>query len=311
MPVDPQVRAYLDAMAAANLPPAETLTPQQAREQMIVSSAALGPSEAVHAVEDRYLAGPSGDVPARVYRPSADRPLPALVYFHGGGWVAGSVATHDGYCRALCNASGVAIISVDYRLAPEHPFPAAIDDAFWATQSVARLAAELGLDPQRLAVGGDSAGGNLAAATAIMARDRGGPRLAMQLLIYPVIDAACDTPSYRENAEGYGLTRASMQWFWQQYAPSSKDRANPYCAPLRCAELTGLPPAVILTAEYDPLRDEAEAYAARLRAAGVHVELTRYGGMIHGFVRRLALFDQARRALVQVADALRTGLAAG
>ena len=308
MPLDPQVRAYLDTLAAAKLTPTEQLTPAAAREQMIAASAALGPSEPVHAVEDRWIAGPGGDVPVRIYRPSAERPQPALVYFHGGGWAVGSVATHDGYCRALCNAAGVAIVSVDYRLAPEHPFPAAADDAYATLLGVARLSSDWGIDVSRLAVGGDSAGGNLAAAAALMARDRGGPPLALQLLIYPVTDAGCDTPSYRENEEGYGLTRASMLWFWDQYAPRPEDRANPYAAPLATADFSGLPPAIIITAEYDPLRDEAEAFAARLRDAGVPVELTRYDGMIHGFVRRLVLFDRAREALGQVAAGLRRGL---
>jgi acetyl esterase len=310
MPLDPQVRTYLDTLAAANLPPVETLTPEEARRQMIVASVALGPAEAVYAVEDRWIDGAADKLPVRIYRPSGARPLPVLVYFHGGGWVVGSVATHDGYCRALSNAAGVAIVSVDYRLAPEHCFPAAAEDAYAATKAIASLAAELGLDPQRLAVGGDSAGGNLAAAVALMARDRSGPSLAMQLLIYPVTDAACDTPSSRENAAGYGLTSTAMQWFWRQYAPQAEDQAHPYAAPLRAADLRHLPPAVILTAEYDPLRDEAEDYAHRLEAASVRVKLTRYDGMIHGFVRRLVQFDRAREALADTAAALRQGLAA-
>jgi acetyl esterase len=210
----------------------------------------------------------------------------------------------------LTNAAGVAVVSVDYRLAPEHPFPAAPDDAYAAVAWLAEPAnaAGLGLDPSRLAVGGDSAGGNLAAVVARRARDRGGPRLALQLLIYPVTDAALDTPSYHENADGYMLTRTAMEWYWDQYVPDLTRRSDPDASPLRAADLSGLAPALVLTAGHDVLRDEAEAYARRLDAAGVPVRLVRYPGMIHGFLRRYTVFEQGKIALGVVAETLRDAL---
>jgi acetyl esterase len=232
-----------------------------------------------------------------------------LVYFHGGGWVIGNPDTHDNLCKALANRSSARVVSVDYRLAPEHRFPAAPEDCYAATCWVAERGAEIGVDGARLAVAGDSAGGNLATVVALMARDRGGPRLRHQVLIYPVTDCDFDTPSYRDNAEGYLLTRDAMRWFWDHYLPDPDLRTNPYAAPLRAEKLAGLPPATVLTAEYDPLRDEGEAYAARLREAGVPVEATRHHGQIHGFVQLLDVFDAARRAVDELGLALRRALA--
>lgn len=309
MPLDPQAKDFLERLSAAKLPEVTALSPGEAREQMELGAALLGRPKPVGRVEDRMIPGPAGPIRVRVTAPAGVGPFPGLVFFHGGGWVVGSIASHDHLCRAVTDAAGLAVVSVDYRLAPEHPFPAAVDDAEAATAWVAANADALGIDPARLAVGGDSAGGNLAAVVARRARDRGGPRLAFQLLIYPITDADLDTPSYLENADGYLLTREAMAWYWDRYAPDPAARADPDASPLRAPSLAGLPPALVITAGFDPLRDEAEAYARRLRDAGVAVRLTRYPGMIHGFLRRHAFFDQGRAALSEVADALRSALA--
>ena len=256
--------------------------------------------------ENRKLAGPGGDLPVRIYIPFGKGPFPVVLYFHGGGWVIGGIESSDGLCRSLANASGCIVVSVDYRLAPEHPFPAAVDDAFYATLWAAENASSFGGDPSRIAVSGDSAGGNLAAVVAQIARDRGKPAIGFQLLIYPVTDGACDTPSYSENAEGYFLTRDAMQWFWNHYVPKEADRSQPYASPLRASNLAGLPAALVITAEFDPLRDEGERYAEGMRTAGTPVQLTRYDGMIHGFFAMSAIIDQGRTAIQQSAAALRT-----
>ncbi|MEN8159131.1 MAG: alpha/beta hydrolase, partial [Myxococcota bacterium] len=234
--------------------------------------------------------------------------LPALVYFHGGGWVIGSIDTHDGSCRDLANRIGCVVVSVDYRLAPENPYPAAAEDCYAATKWVSENAAAVGVDPGRIAIGGDSAGGNLTAAVALMARDRGAPALRHQLLVYPVTDADFSRPSYRENAEGYLLTTKAMEWFWGHYVPDPARRQDAYAAPLRAPDLSGLPPAFVLTAEYDPLRDEGEALAARLEQAGVPTRLTRYEGAIHGFFAMGLLAEVARRAVDDAVAELRQAL---
>jgi acetyl esterase len=288
-----------------------TLAPDEARRRNAANAQAMGPAEPVAEVRDRTVPGPGGPIPIRVYVPEGTGPFPALVYFHGGGWVIGSIATHDVTCRQIANAAGCMVVSVDYRLAPEHKYPAAVDDAYAATAWVFEHAASIGADPRRVAVGGDSAGGNLAAAVSLMARDRASFRPVLQLLIYPILNHDLDTPSYLENADGYLLTRDTMRWFWQCYLRRAEDGRDPYASPLRAEDLRGLAPALVITAEYDPLRDEGEAYAARLRDAGVPVALTRYDGMIHAFFRRTELFDQARVAMQEVADALRRAFASG
>jgi len=304
MPLDPQTQVLLEQMAKANLTPYEAMTPQEARRQTALGSCFMERPPEVLAWEDREIPGPQGSLRIRHYRPSAAAVLPVVVFFHGGGWVMGSIETHDGYCRQLANASGWAVVSVDYRLAPEHKFPAGLEDAHAATSWVSEHAAEIGVDPQRITVAGDSAGGNLAAAVPLLARDRGGPGLRFQLLLYPVLDHHFDTPSYRANATGYHLTRDAMIWSWGHYLHSPRDGALPYASPLRADDLSGLPAALVMTAEYDPLRDEGEAYAARLHAAGVPVTLKRYDGLIHGFARRTNVLDRAREALQDVAAAL-------
>lgn len=310
MPLDPQVKKLLDEAAAAGGPPLSRQTPEEARQGARNTAAATSlPPEPVARVEDRCIPGPGGDIPVRIYTPAGPGPMPVLVYFHGGGWVMSDLNTHDGLCRALANRSCAMVVSVDYRLAPEAPFPAAIEDACAATLWVWRNAASLGADPSRVAVGGDSAGGNLAAATCLWSRDQGFPPIAFQLLIYPVVDRSFDTRSYLENAEGYHLSRESMIWFWRQYLAQESDGLNPLAAPLRAESLAGLPPALVITAEYDPLRDEGEAYAARLKEAGVPVTLTRYQGMIHAFVRMAGVLDKGKAAVEECSAALRSALA--
>jgi acetyl esterase len=306
MALDPQARAVLDQMAEAGGPPINELSVNEARQAAAALAAMQGLPEPIGGIEDRTLLGPGGGIPIRIYTPSGDGPFPVLLYFHGGGWVIGDIESSDGLCRTLTNAVGCIVVSVDYRLAPEHPFPAAADDAYHATLWAATYASSFGGDPSRIAVCGDSAGGNLAAVVAQIARDRGQPEICFQLLIYPVTDAACDTPSYSENAEGYFLTREAMQWFWNHYIRIDADRDNPYASPLRAGNLAGLPSAMVITAEFDPLRDEGELYAERMRAAGVPVQLVRYHGMIHGFFAMSAIINQGKTAVQQSAATLRT-----
>jgi acetyl esterase len=303
MPVHPQVQALIDALGLANLPGLETLTPIAARDRFLVMAELRRQSgvEAIHDVRDVRIGGPAGSLPIRIYSPALEKPAPALVFYHGGGWVIGDLESHDHVCRALANGAQCVVAAVDYRLAPEAKFPAAVDDCFAATQWVAEHSAELGIDPGRIAVGGDSAGGNLAAVVARLARDRGGPALIYQLLIYPVTDLRMGSASYVENAEGPLLTKAAMAWFIDHYARTGADRIDPLASPLLAPDLVGLPPAFVLTAECDPLRDEGEAYGQRLLEAGVPTEVKRYAGMPHGFFSFGAAFDGSKEA---IADAL-------
>jgi acetyl esterase len=308
MPLDPIVKQLL-ALIPPDLPPYESLTPDEAREQIRERRIQIGEPEPVALIEDRTIPGPDGAIPVRVYTPGVHGPYPAAIYFHGGGWVIGDIDTHDPVCRALANAAGCVVISVGYRLAPEHKFPAAAEDAYAVTEYCATRAAEFDVDPARIAVAGDSAGGNLAAVVALMARDRGGPVLSYQALIYPVTDCNFDRDSFRDNATGYFLTTASMRWFWNHYLRNEADGAEPYASPLRAASLADLPPALIITAEYDPLRDEGEAYAAKLTDAGVKTMLHRYDGMVHGFVSMAIFVPAGNDAIAEVAAALRSALA--
>ncbi|MDE3155584.1 MAG: alpha/beta hydrolase [Acidobacteriota bacterium] len=293
MPLDPAARAYIDKLIAAGEKPVADLTVDEARAQSRRLAAQAGPGEPVARVEDLEIPLTGRTIPARLYAPETAGPLPVYVFFHGGGWVRGDLETADFVCRAMSNRAGCLVISVNYRHAPEHKFPAAIDDAYDATVWVAQNAARLGGDPSRLAVGGYSAGATLATVVARLARERRGPRLVFQLLQAPAANYAFDTPSYRENAEGYVLTTRSMQWFWRHYLRTEADGESPLASPLRAADLSGLPPAFVMTAEFDPLRDEAEAYADRLRAAGVAVTQKRYAGMIHVFFGPEAIPDMA------------------
>jgi acetyl esterase len=306
MPLDPQVQAFLDLLSAAGGAPPHELPLDEARRQMEASVMALGPPPEIASVEDRRIPGPEGEIPIRIFRNNPTGPAPGVVYFHGGGWVLGSINTHDKLCRELAKEAGAVVVSVDYRRAPEHMYPAAAEDAYAATCWVAEHAKELGMDPDRLSVAGDSAGGNLAAAACLMIRDRGGRPPSLQVLVYPITDFNLDTPSYLENAEGYYLTRDSMAWFWRQYLSDPADGEKPYASPLRAADLSSLPPALVLTARYDPLRDEGRAYAERLSQAGVAVDLVEYDGLIHGFLRRTDAFDKAKDALRRIAKAIKT-----
>jgi acetyl esterase len=309
MPLDPQSRFLLDQFAAQGAPALHEMTPAQAR-QAFESMRIPAPGESVASIENRRVPGPDGEIPVRLYVPErAPTPSGATLYFHGGGWVIGSPDTHENLCKVLANRSGARVLSVDYRLAPEHRWPAAAEDCYAATCHVAEHGAAFGIDGARLAVAGDSAGGNLAAVVALLARERGGPRLRHQVLIYPVTDHDFERPSYRENGQDYFLTTETMQWFWDHYVPDRGRRNDSSAAPLRAEKLGGLPPATVITAEYDPLRDEGEAYAERLREAGVATTLSRYDGQIHGFVSMLDLLDAGRRAADQIGAALRGALA--
>jgi len=287
------------------------LTPQQARARIRAgAAAAAGPEQAQPTVTDLAIPGPAGTLPARFYEPPGmgleDRPL--IVYFHGGGWTIGDLDTCDSVCRFLALNTPATVLSVGYRLAPEHPFPAAVDDALAAFRWAAVDNVRLGVDPGRIAVAGDSAGGNLAAAVSLLARDGDGPAPAMQALIYPVTDAVGGQRSRDEFAEGFLLTKADMDWFERHYLPPGADHADPRVSILRAVDLSGLPPAYVTTAGFDPLRDEGESYAARMRDAGVQVTLRRHSGLIHGFANMTAVSDAARAAMLELTAAIRSHL---
>jgi acetyl esterase len=304
MPVDPQIQALLDM--GTGVPATHTLSVAEARVQYEARVAIMAPPASVGAVSERIIQGPDGDLRLRIYQPVGLGPFPLLAFFHGSGFVLCSLDTHDGMCRNLCAGAGCIVVSVDYRLAPEHKFPAGLDDCVFATRWVAVNAAKLNGDATRLVAGGDSAGGNLAAATALRIRDEGGPTLCGQLLIYPVTDFYTPgTPSYTENAEGYGLTRDTMRWFWDHYLRDPLDAAQSYASPLRASDFKGLPPALVVTAGYDPLRDEGEYYAEKLRAAGTPCVLSRWAGMNHGFFFWVGLVDKAGEAMAECCAWLR------
>ena len=302
--IHPQAKLILDGMAAAGGPPFWELTPEQARATVAANNANIGPGPAVESVRDVLIPGQAGGMPARVYSPVPDAPG-VVVYYHGGGWVVGSVEGWDASVRALAVASGCDVVSVDYRLAPEHIFPAAADDAYdalvWAAGSLA--------DGRPLVVAGDSAGGNLAAVTALRARDLGGPPIALQLLVYPVTDHDLDRPSYHEyDGSEFIVNRRDMVWYWDHYTPDPAIRGNPYASPLRASDMSGLPPAYLVTAEHDPLRDEGFAYAERLRAARVPVEHRHYGSQIHAFFSFVNLLDDADKSVADAGAAIRAAV---
>jgi acetyl esterase len=305
----PEIKALLDRQATSGRPPLHRQSVEQARAFHVADAGALnGPPAAVATVADRLVPGPAGELPVRVYTPEGSPPFPIVVFFHGGGWVVGTLDTYDPLCRALAAATPAVVVSVGYRLAPEHRWPAAVEDAYAATEWASRNAAALGGAQHRLAVAGDSAGGNLAAVVALGARDRGGPAIAFQLLVYPALDAAGDTASWREYAEGYHLTADGMRWYWDHYLGGA-DGAAPDASPLRAAFVGDLPPALVIGAEYDVLRDEGEAYAARLAQAGIDATASRHPGVVHGFVRWRAVTGAAEDAIQEAAAALRSALA--
>jgi acetyl esterase len=310
MPLDPQVKNFLDRLAAAELPPIQEQTVAQARAQMDFSTRFLGELPRVDKVEDRRIPAPGGALLMRIITPLEARAerLPVVVYFHGGGWVLGNIESHESICRAIANVAGAIVVTVDYRLAPEHRFPAAALDAYAATSWVAEHAGEFGGDADRIAVAGDSAGGNLAAVTCLLAQERKGPRIAFQVLIYPITDYNLQNGSYSRFAEGFFLTRSEMAWYWEKYVPKRDDRNHPHAAPCRVDDLSGLPPALVVTAEFDVLRDEGETYACRLQSAGVPVRISRYDGMIHGFVRRYPFFDRGKAAIAEIGREIKGAL---
>jgi acetyl esterase len=308
--LDPKIEAVLAGMLAAPGPPSHEIPIEQARVNHRMETEALcGEGPPVAAVRDLAIPGPGGEIPLRAYTPegAGERP-PLVVFLHGGGWALGSIETYDAPLRALANASGAVVVSVEYRLTPEHRFPAAVNDSLMAVRWAAAEGGQLGADPSRLAVAGDSAGGNLAA---VCARSlRGEVDLRLQVLIYPVTDGGVNTPSFREFGERFGLTAAGMRRFWELYLDGADAASDPDAAPLRDPDLRGVAPAYVLTADHDVLRDEGEAYAHALRDAGVDVELHRWPGTIHGFIRWLAATEVAGEAISEVGDRLRRALAA-
>ncbi len=308
MPVDPQVRTILDVLAGLGGPKFVEMSAVDARAWF---NSFRRPFEVpIGAVEDRSIPGPGGDIPVRTFTPvdAGAGALPVLVYYHGGGWVVGDLDSHDTVCRSLANASGCKVVSVDYRMAPEDPWPASPEDCFAAVEWVVANAAALGVDANRLAVGGDSAGGNLAAAVTLRARAANGPHIAFQLLIYPAVDATMSLPSIESNGSGYFLEKVGMEWFYGHYLPEGADAKNPDVSPLFADDLAGLPPAYVITAEYDPLRDEGRAYAEKLEAAGVAVEYVNYSTMIHGFFGFQALVNASGEAIRVTGEALAKAL---
>ena len=303
MPLDPQAQAVIDAVNALGLPAVWEVTPEQARANAAARPRPAGPE--VAAVENRSIPGPDGDVPVRIYTPEGDGPFPILVWYHGGGWVVGDLESADSTSRHLCKGAGCVVVSVDYRLSPETKFPGPAEDCYAATVWAADNAASIGGDASRLAVGGDSAGGNLAAGVSLMAADRNGPAIVHQLLVYPVTDRNYQTASYVNNATGYMLARDAMQFYWDAYLDNEADADNPYAAPMQADSLVGQPSALVITAEYDPLRDEGEAYGRRLQEAGVDTKISRYDGMIHGFFGMVGIMDKSGQVMEEATTALR------
>jgi acetyl esterase len=312
MPLDPSAQAVLNMIKAAGGPLYETLPPDVARQLYLAGRAVTAPEPPpVASVEPLTAEGPYGPIALRYYRPqgsTAEQTLPVLVFYHGGGWVIGDLDTHDVVCRHLANRAGCAVVAVDYRMGPEHKFPTAVDDAFAATRFVSAQAGTLKLDPSRLAVGGDSAGGNLAAVVSLLARDEGLAGIRLQLLIYPAIDFTGNYGSQERFADGYLLTRANQAWFRGHYLVGPADEADWRASPLLAASHRGLPPAYILTAGFDPLSDEGEAYAKRLEAEGVSVTRRLFPGQIHGFITMGKVIPEAGTALDEAGDALRAHL---
>jgi acetyl esterase len=312
MALDPESQNLLNLMAAANRPAWVTLSPAAAREQYLSTRApAQGPLPQGVTVTNRTIPGPSGPLAIRLYRPdsaAAEAKLPALVFAHGGGWVFGNLDSHDVLCAQLAIGAGIAVFAIDYRLAPEERFPGAFDDVVAGLKWVAANGASLGIDTNKLAIGGDSAGGNLAAAVALWARDNNGPKLRMQMLAYPVTDAVARGDSYRQFNDGYGLNAVTMEWFFDHYTPQKGERADWRVSPLRAKSLANLPPALVVTAGYDCLRDEGRAYAWRLQKEGTVTDLVEFGGMLHGFLSSPMLLHGARRGTALCAAALREAL---
>jgi len=307
MPLHPSAAAIVQMLDEAGLLGTMDMTPQEMREQMDSRSGMI-PPHPLHSVVDRTIPGPAGDLPVRVYRRSDDTGLPVLVWFHGGGWVIGGLNSHDQMCRLLADDVGCVVISIDYRLAPEAQFPCAVDDCVAAYEWVLAHTDELGGDSTRIAIGGDSAGGNLTAVVALVARDQGITPPKVQVMIYPVTDDDFEAPSMIDNATGYFLETERMRWYFEQYAPRGADREDWRCNPMRAEDVSGLPPAIVVTAEYDPLRDQGEAYGHRLIDAGVDADVIRVDGVFHGFFGLHALIEPAKEPWDRVVVGLRDAL---
>jgi acetyl esterase len=304
--VAPEIRTVLEFIAAQGGPPMETLPPTEARRVAYGFTQLAGEPEPVARIENRRIPGRAGEIPIRIYTPEGDGPFPGALYFHGGGWMICDLETHDNICRSIAKRAGAVVVAVDYRLAPEHKFPAALQDCEDATRWVADNAASLRIDPRRLAVTGDSAGANMATVIAAKSRDAKGPAIALQVLVYPVTDLTSqETVSHKEFGEDHFLTGSVMKWFLANFLAKPEDARNPDVSPAFIANHRGMPPALVITAECDPLRDEGEAYAKRLQDSGISVVLTRYDGMIHPFLNMLGVSQGAQKAIDQIAAAIR------
>jgi acetyl esterase len=309
MPLDPTLKMILDS-SGREAPPLSAGSVADARAGYEMLASAGGPLPELASVLDRTFPGPAGDIPIRIYTPKGDGPFPVVLFLHGGGFTIGSIASHDPVAQQIAAQAEAIVVSVDYRLAPEHPFPAAVDDSYAALEWVAANAASFGGDPTRLGITGDSAGGTLSAVTAIQTRDRGGPALRLQALIYPAVDGTMGFPSIEENGEGMFLTKDSMAWFWKNYSDDGRiDPTQPLASPINTPDLSNVAPALIITAEFDPLRDEGEAYAKKLEEAGVPVTLSRYDGMTHVFIQLAGMVEGGRRGITEVATAFQKAFA--
>jgi acetyl esterase len=311
MPLDPIVKAFLDQMATVPGPKMWELTPEGARETFNALMDMAGPKDIpIGKVQDIVAKTPTGDVPIRLYTPVAagSEALPVLVFFHGGGWVIGNINSHDGLCRLFANEGSFKVASVEYRLSPETKFPGAVDDVYGAVEWIEQHASELGVDPNRMAVGGDSAGGNLAAVVTQLAKAKNHPKLSFQMLLFPVTHIGADTPSLHDFDTGYFLERPGLDWFYANYLPAEGDETDPRASPLLAKDFAGLPPAYVMLAGFDPLHDEGMQYVEKLRAAGVKVQLKDYADMVHDFIYLQAIVPQAHEALASAAKAVAAGL---
>jgi acetyl esterase/lipase len=312
VPLDPLVKGFLDQMAAVPGPKMWEVPASAAREVFAAMMQLVGPKDVpIGKVQNLTMPGPGGEIALRSYAPVAAKgePLPTLVFFHGGGYVIGNLETHDGLCRMLANESGARVIAVDYRMAPEHKFPAAVEDAYAAVNWIEDNAASLGVDANRIAVGGDSAGGGLAAVVSQMAKEKGDPKIVFQMLLFPVTQIGNETTSMREFGEGYFLEAETLKWFFKHYLPDDADRSDPRISPLVAKDVAGLPPAYVMLGGYDPLHDEGQAYADKLRAAGVKVTVADYPDLVHDFIYLQAVLPQAPEAVKGAAAALKGALA--
>jgi acetyl esterase len=300
MSLAPEIDAFLKRLEALNLPQVWQAPIDEIRRNTQGRTITSGPVENILEISNRFIPGPTADLPVRIYRPTADTNAPAIVYFHGGGWVLNFLDIYDASLARLANQSGATIIAVNYQKAPEHPFPIPFDDCYATLLWVMENATNLGIDENRIGVAGDSAGGNLAAAVALKARDND-IALSVQILIYPATDRNFDTASYKENATGYGLSTQAMQWFWDQYLQGSHHDENPYAIPMRASSFKALAPAIIITAQYDPLLTDGERYAELLHRDGVPVLYKGYEGMIHGFFTNMAITPTAQQAIDLIA----------